>query len=271
MFAFELLVLVYCASLGVTALVLPRVRHRRSAVAAAGAAAATVTLAALGELPAWARLFILPHCYIGAGYWIPAMLVPVQQPSGGRTRFERWLVRSDERVRPHLPPLPRSVAQLAELAYLACYPLVPICVGLVWLRGEPSDLVRYWTTVIAAGFACYVSLPWLVSRPPSMLIAPDDGFVPRVAASDPLAVARLNRWVLSRVSHRWTTFPSGHVAVACAAAAALGRVWPAAGAVAGIVAAGVAIGAVAGRYHFVVDVLAGVAVTVVVLVVTWAR
>jgi hypothetical protein len=58
-------------------------------------------------------------------------------------------------------------------------------------------------------------------------------------------------------------FPSGHVAVSVAAAIAAGRVAPLAGVVLDVIAAGVAIGAATGRYHFVVDVAVGVAVSVI--------
>jgi membrane-associated phospholipid phosphatase len=76
----------------------------------------------------------------------------------------------------------------------------------------------------------------------------------------PFALAAVNTAVLDRVSHQLNTFPSGHVAVAIAAASSAISVWWPAGLVLGIVAAGIAIGAVAGRYHYVMDVIFGVIV-----------
>ena len=64
------------------------------------------------------------------------------------------------------------------------------------------------------------------------------------------------------MSHRLNTFPSGHVAVSVASALRLWSVSPAAAMVVGAIACGVAIGAVTGRYHYVVDVLAGAVVGV---------
>jgi membrane-associated phospholipid phosphatase len=68
--------------------------------------------------------------------------------------------------------------------------------------------------------------------------------------------------VLGRVSHGWNTFPSGHVAVAVAAAVSVAAVSPAAGVLFLIVAAGITVGSVTGRYHYVVDALTGVLVAV---------
>lgn len=266
MFPFEVLASGYGALLGVAALLLRRARHRGRAFLGGIALASSAWAVSTIDPPGLIRLFVLPLLYIGAGYWIPAMLLPADRPRQARSTFEEWLVRSDARLRPRLPDLPPAVRTFAEVAYLACYPLVPICLGLVWLRGDTADVAEYWTTVLGAGFACYVSLPWLVSRPPSLL--QPDAAAAHASRAAPAGIARLNRWVLSRVSHTWTTFPSGHVAVSCAAAAALARVWPAAGAVAAVVAAGVAIGAAAGRYHFVVDVLTGLLVALLIVVIT---
>jgi membrane-associated phospholipid phosphatase len=63
--------------------------------------------------------------------------------------------------------------------------------------------------------------------------------------------------VLARVSHQLTTFPSGHVAVSIAAALALIPVSVGAAVVSGVTAAMIAVAAVAGRYHYAVDVVLG--------------
>jgi len=96
---------------------------------------------------------------------------------------------------------------------------------------------------------CYVSLPWLVSRPPRL-----------VREHTARAIARLNVFVLGRVSHQLNTFPSGHVAVSLAAAAGVAQVSAVAGALVLLTALAIALGAVAGRYHYMVDVLLGVLV-----------
>jgi membrane-associated phospholipid phosphatase len=195
-----------------------------------------------------------PHFYLVAGYWLPGLLVA---RSAETTRFEQWLVRSDLILRRRLGAIPRALAPITELAYLLCYPLIPVACAVVWTRGTDADLERFWVAVLAAGYACYVSLPWLVSRPPRLIphAAPTS-----IALPVPPALASANVFVLGRVSHELNTFPSGHVAVSGAAAAMLAPVSPVIAAIIGVMAIVIAVGAVAGRYHYVVDVLFGFAV-----------
>jgi membrane-associated phospholipid phosphatase len=247
MAAYESVALAYFVGLSLVAWRAPVPLRRRFIVSGTAVAIAVVVAAVAelgnGVLRAWA-----PHVYLVAGYWLPAMLAarPVA-PTG----FERWLVRSDSRVRRRLPAVPEALRPLMEAAYLLCYPLIPAAFAIVWLRGAQADVTRFWVAVLLSGYACYVCLPWLVSRPPRLL--------ERATVSvNPLAT--VNAFVLGRVSHGLNTFPSGHVAVSCAAAAMLAAIAPAAAAVFGIVAALVAVGAAAGRYHYAVDVLFGLAV-----------
>jgi membrane-associated phospholipid phosphatase len=139
------------------------------------------------------------------------------------------------------------------MAYLLCYPLVPAAFLIVWLGGSPGEVARFWVAVLLAGYACYATLPWLVSRPPRLV----------TGAAATCDLGAVNAFVLGHVSHQMNTFPSGHVAVSLAAAAAIWPVSPIAGLTVGVIAGAVAMGAVSGRYHYVVDVVAGVAVAVV--------
>lgn len=254
MAAYEWIVAAYFAALTLGAWLLPvRSAQRRQATALG----AMVLLTAFGVGPrapqivrAW-----LPIAYLIAGYWMPALLVP----SAPGRRFEDWLVRSDRQLRRILPTVPQPLTHVVELGYLLCYPLVPLSFGIVWLNGDTVDIERFWLAVLLSGYACYVSLPWLVSRPPRLQAGQN-------ARSD--AVAQLNAHVLGLVSHRLNTFPSGHVAVAAAAAASVAVVSvPAGAALAGLVAA-ISVGAAAGGYHYVIDVVFGLAIAVVAVVVS---
>jgi membrane-associated phospholipid phosphatase len=123
--------------------------------------------------------------------------------------------------------------------------------GVVWAGGTDEDVGRFWIAVLLAGFACYGTLPWTAAWPP------------RVRSEQARrGLATINLHVLRRVSHGFNTFPSGHVAVAVAASLAVTAVSPAAGATAGLVAASIAVAAVAGRYHYLVDVILGLLVGV---------
>lgn len=255
MFGFEWLSLAYAGAFALVAVVGRRGVTRRVPLLVCVAALALILLAwRVG--PDGLRLF-LPNLYLVLGYWIPALLINADRLSPEPSWFEQWLSRSDERCRGACPAVPAILLLPVETAYLACYPIVPVSMGIVWVVAGPEEVPRYWMTVLLAGFACYASLPWLVSRPPAKTDSHASG-----------AVKRLNAFVLSRVSHKWTTFPSGHAAVAWAAAFAVGRECPIAGVALAVVAAGVSVGAAAGRYHYVIDVLLGLLVAVVVAVIT---
>jgi membrane-associated phospholipid phosphatase len=197
----------------------------------------------------------IPHLYLVGGYWLPALLVR-SSPSW----FEQWLDVSDARLRRVLPGVRGYLAHLVELAYLLCYLLIPISFAVVWASGGPRDIERFWIAVLVAGFACYATLPWLVSRPPRL----------RVQQADRTGLAAANAFVLGRVSHQFNTFPSGHVAVATAAAAGVLAVSVRAGVIVSAVAAAISVGAVAGRYHYVVDVLIALLVAAAAIVVARA-
>ena len=245
MLPFERLVVAYLVLVAVTAPFANVERPRRIGVAFLAGACAISVYAASRALSLNTRLW-LPFLYIPLGYWIPVPLVPTER--GGA--FESWLRRSDEVARRIAVALPRWLANTLEVGYLSCFPLVPAAFAIVWFAGSPADVVRYWTTVLLAGYACYITLPWLVSRPPRFVNGP-------AADRSPSSVGRANVFVLGRVSHHLNTFPSGHVAVSVAAAISTGTVWPLAGVVLSVLAAGVALGAVTGRYHYIADVLLG--------------
>lgn len=251
MLPFELLALGYFIAFSLAALGLARGRGRAGRAVAASLVMAGIITVAAAWLPLAARDW-LGHVYLVAGYWVPALAAG----RGDDGAFERWLVNADARWQQRLSGVPRWLAYLGELAYLLCYPFIPAAFVCVWLAGTAADVDRFWVAVLLAGFSCYVSLPWLTARPPRLLASSD---------SAETSVARLNATVLARVSHGQTTFPSGHVAVAVAAALSLFPVSVPLTLLFAAVAAGIGLGAATGRYHYVVDVIAGAAVGLLAL------
>lgn len=245
MAAHEWIVVAYFSGLTLAAWLTPRLRARRRQVTALASVVVTTVLA-VATTDVHALRVWMPLVYLLAGYWLPALLV-----TSAHEEFEAWLHRSDATLRRWLPPVPAALVPLTELAYLLCYPLVPFSFMVVWVLGGDRDVERYWLAVLLAGYACYVTLPWLTSRPPRMR---------RDRVSEETGIRRLNARILEGGSHRFNTFPSGHVAVAVAAAVAAGAVSTPAGVIVGFVAGAIAVGAAAGGYHYVVDVMLGLIV-----------
>jgi membrane-associated phospholipid phosphatase len=223
---------------------LARAPFRRAMVTAGVAALlAIATVAASRTLPDTARVW-LPHLYLVAGYWLPALITSLP----ARSRLETWLRQHDDGWRRHIGALPPAALAVLELSYLACLVVVPLAFVIIWSHGTAGDVERFWVAVLLAGFACYVTLPWLVSRPPHRFVD---------SPTEAPAVVSFNRLVLRLVSHQFNTFPSGHVAVATAASLTVFTVWPLAGTPLAVVAAAIAAGAAVGRYHYGIDVVAG--------------
>jgi hypothetical protein len=231
---------------------------RRAVVAAAAAAYALIALGA-GTLRGnfWIELLVPGGLLLG-GYWLSGFFFRDPQPwleqwlmgSDRRlfavTRLDRWLLRS-----------PRWVLELLEASYTADYVVIAAGAFIVAPAGAAA-VGWYWTLVLGAELACYGALPLLRSRPPRVLEAP--GVIARRAP----VLRRVNEAILNRASVQANTLPSGHVAGAVVAALAVMSVSLSTGWILMGVASVIALAAVAGRYHYAVDCVAGAIVAIVV-------
>jgi membrane-associated phospholipid phosphatase len=248
--ASEWIIVAYFAYLAGAAAVAPRVgpaQRRRVIGTAIAVVAVVLTIAALDPLAMVWRDW-LPHLYLVVGYWLPALLV-----SGTNQALERKLMALDGewRVTTSGARIPRPLIELLELAYLCCYPMVPVGFAFVYFAGSSAEADRFWTAVLVAVFGCYGMLPWLPTRPPRAI-----EIVPTRSAE---RVRTMNLRVLGLASHQLNTFPSGHAAASLATALAVGARQPLAGLALGLLALAIAIGSVVGRYHYAADALAGAA------------
>jgi hypothetical protein len=224
----------------------------------------------------------LPGIYVLAGYWATGLLY-----RGPNEALEARLQGADVRVFARLggaPRVPRLVRELLECAYLFCYPLVPAGIAVLYATGQRSRSDAYWTLVLASSFAAYAVLPWAGTRPPRSLektgresenctrsnFAGSENCTRFNFDADPggrSCFQRVNLAVLARGSIQVNTFPSGHAASAWAVALFMTTVprapWP----LFVGVAAAIGAGAVIGRYHYLLDVLAGVGVALIAFVV----
>jgi membrane-associated phospholipid phosphatase len=248
--ASEWIVVAYFAYLAVLALSsrVPRRRRFRVLVTAVLVIAVVFTLASLGTLAAilrdWTTLV-----FVLFGYWTPGLLVTQTNP-----RFEQALLTLDHRL---FGPgssaieqrVPRRMIHILELAYLFCYPMIPLGLASLYAAGLRGESDRFLTAVRIAVFGCYGVLPLLPTRPPRA--------VERERAESSGAIRRLNLKVLGVASIQLNTFPSGHAAASVATALAVGAYLPAVGLALGLLALGITVGSVVGRYHYAADAVSG--------------
>jgi len=251
---------VYFAYVSATAVVGPSGRNRIRVALVSLVTAAGIVVLAHGDYPFLHRVRDwMPGVYTVLGYWLPGSLVDRYNH-----RLERWLQGLDAGIVAGIDSFarqaPRAVLEYLELAYLCCYPLVPL--AFLWLawHGRVADADRYWTVVLLALYPCYGLVPWLPTRPPRA--------VEPFAAVDrrQLLFRAANLATLSRVSIQTNTFPSGHTAAALSAAAVVATAMPLSGAAVAMLAISIAVGSVVGRYHYAADALAGAMVAVLAFV-----
>lgn len=134
--------------------------------------------------------------------------------------------------------------------------LIPLGCALLVAGGHSADVNRYWTMVTAAEFGAFAPLAFVQTRPPW---SPEPEGVPARAA-----VRRLGLFCVRHTSHNANTFPSGHAAGSLAVALAVMHAMPGAGLALLAIAVSISIACVVGRYHYSVDVIAGVALALAI-------
>lgn len=207
--------------------------------------------------------------------WLPAALVLLVYWQAGEffmkvdQRFQDQLESIDARmVAPLLRYLSRHrtgawIAAYLELAYLLCYPMIPMSVGTLYVLRLARYADSFWIVVLISTYLSYGVLPFLQTLPPRMLA---ETWLEPLPSSP---VRRFNLWILRHASIHANTFPSAHVAASTGAALVLASLapWPVA-LVFLAIAAGIGVGTFAGRYHFSADAVVGSAVAAIVFLVT---
>jgi membrane-associated phospholipid phosphatase len=197
-------------------------------------------------------------------FWPPLLLLIAYWSSGllfvaPRARQEAALVWLDERlsVGELSRRTPRAIVHIVEAAYAGVYLLVPLAlvVRLVWDPEPNPD--EFWAVVLITDFVCFGFLPWVQTRPPRALEDSDPWTSP---------VRTFNLRLLGATSIQVNTFPSGHAAEALAAVLLAIAAPPVVLSLIALAAIAVSAGAVLGRYHYLVDVLAGWFVAIVVFI-----
>jgi membrane-associated phospholipid phosphatase len=242
---------------------------RRAKVTAMGAVGLGATAIGAGILPR----VLAPLPASVSRDWLPAALLLMVYWQAGQFFLrvdqdaQRKLLQLDRKiVEPLLEGCSRSASgswflTYLELAYLFCYPLVPLSLGAVYLLRARDHADHFWAVVLVATYACYAMVPFVQTLPPRML-AERDGAQPPSGR-----VRRFNLWLLRRASIQANTFPSAHVASSLACALVLLRLDLRVGLTFLLVAISIALGAVAGRYHYAADAIVGAVVALAVFLV----
>jgi membrane-associated phospholipid phosphatase len=151
----------------------------------------------------------------------------------------------------------RALSELLHSAYLSYYLIIYSVPIALQIRRRDAHVARAIFVVLLTFVVCFLTyIAFPVAGPRYLWNSP---------AGDVGGVARtLAVWVLESQSSRGTAFPSSHVAVATTQAVLALWYFGARGAIVAVGAALLALGAVYGGFHYLIDVLVGLAVGVAV-------
>lgn len=220
-------------------------------------------------------VYFLAPTYVSAiRDWLTAalMLVPYWQTGqfflGPNENIQTRLLALDQKWLPHIVSASGTsrtlIGQSLEIAYLFCYPLVPLGLAVLYVAGLRSYVSIFWFIVLISTYICYAITPFVPALPPRSIGKEQ----PSHSQSNRGRI--INRWVLQHGSIHAISFPSAHVASALSVALVLLWLVPAAGLVFLVVSIWIAVAAVVGRYHYALDVLLGAITALSVFVASYA-
>jgi membrane-associated phospholipid phosphatase len=220
----------------------------------------------------FARQFVSPFTADVIRDWLPALLLPMMYWQAGRCAgrvnedFQNKLQRIDDQLlAPWIANLAtyrgyRWLGTTIEVAYLSCYVLVPMGLGVLYLAHKQNYSTDYWLVILPATYACYVFTAFVPTLPPRR--CQGDAVTP-VHCN----MRTLNLWCVRHVTTELNTFPSAHVTSTLGGSLLLLELVPSVGWTFVLMSIGIALGAALGRYHYTMDVVVGAVLAVAVYVV----
>jgi membrane-associated phospholipid phosphatase len=189
-----------------------------------------------------------PVATILIGYYASGLLFVAPSPA-----VEAWLMAWDRRLlgdpATRFARWPRPILAALEIAYMGCFVLIGGGLIILLFNGHAAAADRYWTLVVGAEFGSFAPLAFIQTRPPWA--------VERKPVLADRAIHDLATQMVEVFTIRANTFPSGHVAGSLAVAIAVAGAMPIVGALLIAVAVIIGVATVVGRYHYVLDGLAG--------------
>ncbi|HEY2041017.1 MAG TPA: phosphatase PAP2 family protein [Edaphobacter sp.] len=204
-------------------------------------------------------LFLIPYWQTGQFFLAP------------NPRIQSRLEAFDRRLLPdissHSGTERNPIGFMLEMAYLSCYPLVPLALLAVYTAGLRDKVDGFWLVLLVATYLCYAITPFVPAFPPRSPSGEPPMSAERGREANKGRI--FNRWILKHGSIHAISFPSAHVASAFAIAFVLLRYSPWIGAVFLVIAILISLGAVVGRYHYALDVLMGAVTALVVFLASY--
>jgi membrane-associated phospholipid phosphatase len=204
-------------------------------------------------------LFLVPYWQAGEFFLQPNLKI-----QNRLLAFDRWLLPG---IAARSGTERTAVGFLLEVAYLFCYPLVPLGLLAMYSAGLREKVGGFWFVVLVSTYICYVFTPFVPAFPPrSLMCEQADACAPM---KDTNKGRIFNGWILKHGSIHAISFPSAHVASAFAIALVFLRYALPVGVVFLMVAILISLAAVVGRYHYVLDVLLGAATALAVFLASY--
>lgn len=254
----EWLSFVYFAVLTVVAWLRPLPAARRAQITAVGVVLCAATLWIARATNTAIRDWAAPAAIILVGYYLSGRFFV--RPSRS---FEEWLLAWDRRLlgdpAARFARWPRALLAYLDIVYMGCFLLPPAGFAVLAAAGRASLADRYWTMVIGAELGSFAPLALIQSRPPWAIEA--------ARPSSNQTVHHVASRMVEQFTIRANTFPSGHVAGSLAVALALLGPTPVAGVIFLMLALSISVACVAGRYHYVVDGVAGGALAIAIWII----
>jgi membrane-associated phospholipid phosphatase len=145
-----------------------------------------------------------------------------------------------------------------ELCYALVYAVAPVALWALFANGRRDRLNHFWLAYLAGTLGAYALFPYFPSEPPRTTFAGQD--LPHIVTF----LRRFNLWIVGHYGIHSSVFPSAHVSSAWSAAWGLLETLPEKRWIGRTMAAyglAVAVATIYGRYHYAIDTVAGIAVS----------
>ena len=221
----------------------------------------------IGTVRDWLPLALVLLAYREMGWFAPAH--HTNELEHGWIVWDR-LVLHDWGLRATIESAGPLLPAALEICYTLVYVISPLALALLYASGEARQADRFLLLYLLGAFGSYALFPYFPSEPPRTVFPDQD--MPQIDT----VFRQFNWWILGHGGIHTSVFPSGHVSAAFALAISIFRVLPTRpwiGAAFLIVAVGIFVATIYGRYHYAVDALAGLLISLAawLAVALWER